>query len=111
MATTSKTVQVAAGTARNVLALSLFPGEAYLLEYALDLGCCPSEANYAAYYENAVRVVLDETHNPLTLWRPGFYRLIPDGDLNERADAVVGPAFTVNIGAAINNVAVGDGGA
>lgn len=109
MATPSKSVQVTAGTARSILALGLFPGEQYLLEFALDLGCCPADANYAPYHENGVQVVLDETHNPLTLWRPGFYRLLPDGDLNERADAVVGPPFQVTIGATIDNVALPGG--
>ena len=103
MAQTSRNVSVGFGTARVLVGLGLFPDERFLIEYTLDPGCCPDTAAFAAYHENGEPVVLDETHNPIILWVPGTYRLIPDGELNERADVMVGAPFVFNISASPNN--------
>lgn len=101
----SNTFQVQSGRAVNIVAMGLYPGDVYTVQYAIDVGCRPPEANYVDYYENGKLVVLDETHNPLTLWRPGFYRVVPDAPMNENADVVISEAYNVNIHAAVDNVA------
>ena len=103
MAQTSRHVSVGIGTARVLVGLGLFPDERFLIEYTIDPGCCPETAPFAAYHENGLPVVLDETHNPIVLWLPGTYRLISDGELNERADVLVGPPFAFTIGGSPNN--------
>lgn len=96
-------VRIAPGAARNVVGIAFWPGESATVEYAVDLGCQPANANFAPYYEDGCPVLLDEFHNPLTLWRPGYYRLVPDVLLNAQADIMVSEPFAVNIGAAILN--------
>lgn len=102
-----KHVQVSPGQFLNVQAVGLFEGEAYDVMYIVGFpGCKPEAVDFVPYYEDGHAVVLDSTHNPLTLWRPGFYQFIPQGELNERADVLVSSPFAGTIGASFSNVAV-----
>lgn len=103
---TSKSVNVFQRRCVNVLATGLLDGERFFVEYALDTGCDPVRANYVPYYEDGRPVILDNEHNPLTLWRPGWYRFVSDGEVSPSAAVDTSDPFDCSIGAEINNVAV-----
>lgn len=103
----SKAINVAQRRCINVLATNIFEGEQFFVEFALLTGCDPVNATFVPYYEDGKRVVLDTTHNPLTLWRPGWYRFVSDGELNPLAAIDTSDPFDCSIGATIDNVAVG----
>ncbi|MBS0227624.1 MAG: hypothetical protein JSS23_02895 [Proteobacteria bacterium] len=105
MADESRSFQVLSGAAVNVAVTNLYAGEQFLLRYAVDLGHTPSSAAYSDYYENGKSVVLDTEHNPLTLWRPGYYKLVPDGAINADAQVYLSQPFAASLTAALNNVA------
>lgn len=101
----SNRFEIGAGLALNVHATGLYDGEEIVVQYALDLGCKPKDAEFSDYYENGKLVVLDITHNPLTLWRPGWYRLSVDPSINDSVKIALSKTFRVNTAALINNVA------
>lgn len=101
----SRHIQVMPGQFVNAQAVGLFEGEAYDVFYVVGFpGCNPDVVDFVPYFENGLPVVLDAEHNPLTLWRPGYYRFVEQGELNERADVLVSSPFPGTITANPNNV-------
>lgn len=101
-----KQFEVTPGRAVNLHAVGLVDGEKIILQYTVHKGCKPKNAEFADYYENAKLVVLDTEHNPLTLWRPGWYRLVPEIEVTRGVQIVLSDSFAVDIVALINNVAI-----
>lgn len=104
---TSKAVNVAQRRCINAVATNLMEGEQFFVEFSVFPGCDPANATYVDYYENGKRVVLDNAHNPLTLWRPGWYRFVTDGEINPLAAVDTSDPFDCTIAAQIDNVAAG----
>lgn len=100
----SKSFQVQSGQAVNVLAVNLFNDEQLVVRYAVDVGCTPKEAEYTDYIEDGEEVVVSSTHNPITLWRPGWYKLVPNGWVNEEVQVHVSQPFPVHIQHSVQNV-------
>lgn len=105
MSDESKTFQVMSGTAVNIAVTNLYEGEQFLILYAIDLGHKPSSAAYVEYYESGRPVVLNPAHNPLTLWRPGYYKIVPDGAVNTDAQVYLSQPFAFTATSAVDNVA------
>lgn len=107
MSIEDKHFEVKPGTARNVQAVGMYPGDEYEIHYLTGFpGCNPNDMDFVPYYEDGRLVMLDESHNPLTLWRPGFYKVVPLSEMNERADVLVSDPYQIHVNAGINNVAV-----
>lgn len=100
-----KQFQVVPGQAVNLHATGLYDGDAIVIQYAIDKGCKPSLDTFTDYYENGKLVVLDIPHNPLTLWRPGWYRMVLDGTEANNLRVVLSNPFNIDIVGLINNVA------
>lgn len=104
MSEVNRHIQVTAGQFINVQAVGLFEGEAFDVYYVVGFpGCNPDIIDFVPYYEDGHPIVLDAEHNPLTLWRPGYYRFFPQGELNERADVLVSSPFAGTITASPRN--------
>lgn len=93
----SRSFQVQGGQAVNVLAVNLFNDEALVVRYAVDLGAQPKDAEYTDYYEDGHLVRVTDSRNPLTLWRPGWYRLEPEGYVNEHVQVHVSQPFPFTV--------------
>lgn len=99
----SNVFQVTAGRARTLHAVGLVDGEELQVRYAIDMGCKPTLAQYSDYYEDGCPVMLDIQHNPITLWRPGYYRLEFDLPVSPDVKIVVSDPYPVTLGQ-VNNV-------
>lgn len=93
MSISTRTVQVLPGTAVSVLALGLVDGEQLQVSYAIDLGCKPADAQYEPATECCADAIIGQDNNPLTLWRPGWYKIEPLGAINAGASLSISDAF------------------
>lgn len=103
MSITTRTVQVLPGTAVSVLALGLLDGEQLQISYAIDMGCKPAEAQYEPATECCADAIIGQANNPLTLWRPGWYRIEPLGEINANASLSISDPFPAQTVMAGNN--------
>ena len=55
------------------------------------------EAKTTYNYEDGHLVRVTDSRNPLTLWRPGWYRLEPDGYVNEHVQVHVSQPFPFTV--------------
>jgi len=68
-----------------VMATGMFDDESYNVRYVIDVGCDLADAGDIAYSPDGAPLVLSPRTQPLTLKTPGWYRIVPNGVVNDHA--------------------------
>mgnify|MGYP003480048640 CR=1 FL=1 len=72
-------------------ASNLLDGERLKIQFSVDIN--RGEHTWADYYPDGKDVYIDNKCNPIKIYEEGFYKAVPDGDVNDKVYLVKKPLF------------------